>query len=161
SGLGDVGRVPPPGLPLGLLAAEDPLGDPDGLLRAPELHILLRQAPVELLDRADTGHDLGPEPREVGVGARRPDGHGGGDARARRALLGPGRLESPDRGARAASRLDADDLGVVQADADGLGDRHGPGLANEYPRGGGEDGRGLRTGGQWGRLTPALIASRL
>ena len=66
-GLGDVGDGAAADLQLGLLALEDLLGQLDGLLARPELDVLLGQAPVLLLDRADLGHDLGLEPRDVRI----------------------------------------------------------------------------------------------
>ena len=72
-GLGDVGHGASADVELGLFAVEDLRGELDGLLGRPELDVLLGQAPVLLLDRADLGHDLGLEPPDGGVGVEPGD----------------------------------------------------------------------------------------
>ena len=66
-GFGDVGDGSLADDQLRLFAIDDFAGQLDGLLGTPELHVLLGQAPVLLLDRPHVGHDLCLEPPDGGV----------------------------------------------------------------------------------------------
>ena len=72
-GLGDVGDGAATDLQLGLLAIQDLLGQADGPIGAPELHVRLGQVPVLLLDRPAVSHDLGLEPPDGGIGVEPGD----------------------------------------------------------------------------------------